>query len=108
MVPSFPSVLLHYWQINQEEAGGVGGWHDLINERSALDPSGGLLCYRAAKHSRGRDSYPGSRQDILNALLLQFLGTYERTGQYFKIGHDRFLPHPFLPIIHNPYIPEYT
>jgi len=24
VVPSFPSVLLHYWQINQEQAGGVG------------------------------------------------------------------------------------
>jgi hypothetical protein len=26
VVPSFPTVLLHYWQINQEEASGVGGW----------------------------------------------------------------------------------
>lgn len=24
VVPSFPTVLLHYWQINQEEASGVG------------------------------------------------------------------------------------
>jgi hypothetical protein len=40
VVPSFPSVLLHYWQINQEEAGGVGGRCSVINEHTPHDFSG--------------------------------------------------------------------